>query len=167
MRPDNRTRLLAAAVLVFALQACGDSGEQSPPPAPPEPAAAPAPSPAATPAPAPAPGGAGDAGATPGDATTGGTMYAIYCASCHGPTGNADTPIADTLDPRPTPHANGAYMNTLSDDYLFRIIKGGGTAVGKAPIMPPWAGSLSDAQIRDVMAFVRTLARPPYQPPTS
>jgi len=171
MRRIVWTRLLAAAALVFALQACGESGEQPPPAAPREPAAEPAPSQAPTPVPAPVPapvqtpGAEGDADAAPGDAAAGATMYAIYCASCHGATGDAKTPIADTLDPRPTPHANGEYMNTLTDDYLFRIINGGGTAVGKAPIMPPWGGTLSDAQIRDVMAFVRTLARPPYQPP--
>jgi mono/diheme cytochrome c family protein len=30
--------------------------------------------------------------------------------------------------------------------------------VGKSPLMAPWGGTLSDAQIRDVVAFVRTLS---------
>ena len=32
-------------------------------------------------------------------------------------------------------------------------------------LMAAWGGSLTDAQIRDVIAFIRTLADPPYSPP--
>jgi hypothetical protein len=53
-------------------------------------------------------------------------------------------------------------MNPLTDEHLFKTIKLGGQAVGKSPLMAPWGGSLSDAQIIDVIAFVRTLANPPY-----
>ncbi len=38
----------------------------------------------------------------------------------------------------------------------------GGMAVEKSPIMPPQA-DLSDQQLQDVIAFVRTLAVPPYR----
>jgi mono/diheme cytochrome c family protein len=47
-----------------------------------------------------------------------------------------------------------------------RVIKNGGSAVGKSPLMAAWGGSLTDAQIRDVIAFIRTLADPPHSPPT-
>jgi mono/diheme cytochrome c family protein len=57
-------------------------------------------------------------------------------------------------------------MNTLGDDYLFTVIKKGGMAVGKSPNMAPWGGALSDEQIRNVVAYVRSLANPPYTPPT-
>jgi mono/diheme cytochrome c family protein len=56
-------------------------------------------------------------------------------------------------------------MNALSNEYLFRVIKEGGAAVGKSPLMMPWGGALSDAQIWDVVAHVRTLAQPPYKGP--
>jgi mono/diheme cytochrome c family protein len=55
-------------------------------------------------------------------------------------------------------------MNALSDEYLFRVIKEGGPAVGKSPLMAPWGGVLRDDQIRDVVAFLRSLADPPYRP---
>jgi mono/diheme cytochrome c family protein len=45
------------------------------------------------------------------------------------------------------------------------VIKLGGPAVGKSPLMAPWGGTLDDQQIRDVIAFVRTLADPPYEGP--
>lgn len=57
-------------------------------------------------------------------------------------------------------------MNALSNEYLFKVIDEGGAAVGKSPLMAPWGGSLTDAQIWDVVAFVRTLAVPPYEGPT-
>ena len=66
----------------------------------------------------------------------------------------------------PTKHNDGTYMNTLTDDYLFKIIKEGGMAVGKSPTMAPWGGALSDPRIRKVIEYVRTLANPPYTPPT-
>ena len=55
-------------------------------------------------------------------------------------------------------------MNPLTDDYLFKVIKFGGAAVGKSPMMAPVGGLLSDQQIRNVIAFIRSLAKPPYQP---
>ena len=56
-------------------------------------------------------------------------------------------------------------MNPLTDEFLFKVIKEGGASVGKSPLMAPWGGSLSDAQIVDVVAYVRTLAVPPYKKP--
>ena len=44
------------------------------------------------------------------------------------------------------------------------MISEGGAAVGKSPLMAPWGGTLNDEQIEDVVAFIRSLADPPYQP---
>ena len=52
-------------------------------------------------------------------------------------------------------------MNALSHEHLVKVIKQGGTAVGKSPIMPPQA-DLNDKQVQDVIAFVRAIAVPPY-----
>jgi mono/diheme cytochrome c family protein len=46
---------------------------------------------------------------------------------------------------------------------LFKVTKEGGPAVGKSPMMAPWGGTLSDEQIWDVVAFVRSLAQPPFE----
>ena len=61
------------------------------------------------------------------------------------------------ITPPPTKHNDAEYMATLTDDYLFQVIKEGGAAVGKSPMMAPWGGSLSDEQIRAVVAYMRTL----------
>jgi len=127
---------------------------------------APGPTPAAEPAPPAAPPAAA-ATATPlaPDPARGAAQYQLLCASCHGPRGAGDGPAGQSLEPRPARHDDGSYMNALSNEHLFRVIKAGGAAVGKSPMMAPWGGALSDDQIRDVVAFLRTLAEPPYTGP--
>lgn len=104
---------------------------------------------------------AGEA-APSGDLKAGKELYQQRCAPCHGSDGKANTPTAHALKPKPRDHTNGKYMNALSNPHLQKVIKQGGPAVGKAPIMPPQA-DLSDQQIQDLIAFVRSLAVPPYK----
>jgi mono/diheme cytochrome c family protein len=158
--------LAIATLLVTGLAgvaACGGGDEKpapTPTPAPaPEPTPEPAPAPEPTPTPEPAPAPEPAPEASGGNAERGAPLYATYCASCHGPTGDGDGALAQALDPKPVAHSNGAYMNTLSDEHIFKVIKEGGAAVGKAPTMAPWGGTLDDAQIRDLVAFIRTLAK--------
>ena len=147
-------RLLIAIFALLLASACG-SERETPTPEPERAAPAPAPE-VATPEPKPA----------GPDPERGAAQYATLCASCHGPRGGGDGPIAASLDPKPADHSNGAVMNALSDETLFRVISEGGSAVGKSPLMAPWGGTLSDDDIRDVIAFIRTLADPPYRAPS-
>ncbi len=97
------------------------------------------------------------------DPAAGKVTYNKTCAMCHGQTGKGDGPTAAVLNPKPRNHTDGAYMNTLKDDYLFRIIKEGGTSVGKSQLMPAWAAQIKDNEIHNVVAYIRTLAVPPYK----
>lgn len=103
------------------------------------------------------------AAAAQGDAKAGRTLYNAWCVSCHGLTGKGDGPVAVGLPVKPGNHADGARMNGLSDAYLFAIIKQGGQAVQRSQMMPPWGTQLTDQQIRDVVAYVRSLAVPAYK----
>ncbi len=169
MKHRNCVTIPALALAALAV-ACGESTPAAPAPpeaARPEAAAKPATPQAPVPAPAPAavPAAASPqtrAPAAAGDAARGKALYAQYCASCHGAGGNADGPLGQALNPHPAKHSDGATMNPLSDEHLFKVIQLGGPAVGKSPLMAPWGGMLSEAQIRDLIAFVRTLAVPPY-----
>jgi len=96
-----------------------------------------------------------------GNAEAGGRLYQTRCAPCHGPDGKAATPTAQALNPKPRDHTDGAYMNQLAQEHLAKVIKHGGPALGKSPIMPP-SSDLGEQQIDDIIAFVRTLAVPPY-----
>ena len=98
------------------------------------------------------------------DAAAGKEIYEQYCALCHGPEGKGDGSLSANLDPKPRNHTDGAYMNTLTDAHLLKVVGEGGAAAGLSPIMPAWKDILSAQQIQDVVAFVRTLAVPPYTP---
>jgi mono/diheme cytochrome c family protein len=73
---------------------------------------------------------------------------------------------AQSLPVRPADHTNGAVMNQLSDKFLIETIAKGGSAVGKSSFMPSWGGALGEKQIRDIVAYIRTIAVPPYKPET-
>lgn len=64
--------------------------------------------------------------------------YTTYCAPCHGLRGNGDGPLAALLVPHPVRHSDARLMNALSDDYLFRLLKEGGPALGKSRLMGAW-----------------------------
>ena len=100
--------------------------------------------------------------ANAGDLEEGAKLYQQRCASCHGADGKAHTPIAQALTPKPRDHTDGAYMNKLSNEHLTKVIKGGGSAVGRSPLMPPQP-DLNDTQIQQLVTFVRSLAVPPYK----
>jgi len=163
MSEIQRTILCAGIGTALALIAFG-CGESSDTPAPPK-AAEHAPAPPSAEPPAKAPEAPSDPDTVvEADAELGKADYQIHCASCHGAAGDGDGPVAQALNPKPARHSDGAYMNPLTDDYLFKVIKFGGASVGKSPMMAPLGGSLSDQQIRNTIAFIRTLADPPYQP---
>ena len=94
------------------------------------------------------------------DVEAGKTLYEQRCAPCHGPDGKANTPTAQALQPPPRDHTDGAYMNALSDNHLFRVIKEGGPAVGKSPIMPPQF-DLKDDQLNNIVAFFENARHSP------
>ena len=95
-----------------------------------------------------------------GNGEKGKAVYNKYCATCHGNTGKGDGPAAAALNPKPPRDlTDKAYMDGLKDDYLVDIIKKGGAALGKSPLMPPWGAALKDGDVQDVIAFVRGLAK--------
>jgi len=92
-----------------------------------------------------------------GDPEQGKKLYELYCATCHGQSGKGDGAAAAALNPKPRDHTDKAYMSTLSDDDMLKVVKNGGASIGKSPIMPPWGATLKDDQIKDVIAYIRTL----------
>ena len=84
-------------------------------------------------------------------AASGADLYKVNCASCHGDGGRGDGVAGQSLLPKPV---NLVELNKIAGDaYLFwRIYEGKpGTS------MVPWRGILTDEQIWQVVAFIRTL----------
>lgn len=103
-----------------------------------------------------------------GNAKRGGRLYQQYCTPCHGQKGDGRGPRArnEALQPPPRDHTNGFYMNIQSDVRFFKVIKFGGKANNLSHIMPQWKHILSDRDIFNIIAYIRTLAvNPPYTPP--
>ncbi len=115
-------------------------------------------------APAPA-----TAGAAPGMKVDpviqrGQAVFAQHCANCHGPAGKGDGPSAAGLPIKPQDLTDGRVLNPLPDHFLRRLVIEGGQAVGLSPLMPGFTPFLSEIQIDEVLAYVRTLAQPAYDP---
>ncbi len=91
-----------------------------------------------------------------GNASKGRDVFLRYCAGCHGEDGRGE---AKTFRPNVGNLAVKQLMDEVSDEYLFTVIQKGGAAVGKNAAMPAWNAQLRDDEIRDVVAFVRTLSR--------
>ena len=101
------------------------------------------------------------AGPSEREVQAGRAVYVTHCATCHGDAGLGDGASAGGFATKPSNLADGRLMNGLPDEFLASVIRGGGPAQGLAPTMPPFERSLSDTQIGQVIAYVRTLATPP------
>jgi mono/diheme cytochrome c family protein len=84
-------------------------------------------------------------------ATAGAEVFKINCESCHGPQGHGDGPAGVALDPAPKNLAE--LQARAGDDYLFWRINTGKEGTS----MVPWKGILTDEQIWQAIAFIRTL----------
>jgi mono/diheme cytochrome c family protein len=91
---------------------------------------------------------------TGGDAGHGAKLYKRYCSGCHGTEGRGD---AKTFMPHVSNLTAKDYIEFLPDSFLYTVITEGGAAVGKSGFMPSWKSTLSDQDIKDVIAFIRTL----------
>jgi mono/diheme cytochrome c family protein len=87
-----------------------------------------------------------------GDAAQAGAdVFRTNCEMCHGPQGHGDGPAGASLEPKP---GNLADVQTKAgDDYLFWRIHDGKPGTS----MVAWKGILSDEQIWQAVAFIRTL----------
>ena len=91
-------------------------------------------------------------------------VYAQYCATCHGDKGLGDGPGGENLAIKPQNLAVGRILNALPDHMLIRAVAEGPQSIGLSNLMPPFKPTLSDAQISDVVAYIRTFAEPAYDP---
>jgi mono/diheme cytochrome c family protein len=90
-------------------------------------------------------------------------LYVTHCVACHGDAGAGDGPSAAGFATKPSNLADGRLMNALPDAFIVNIVLHGGPAEGLSPTMPPFAGYLGEAQARDIVAYIRSIAVPPFR----
>ncbi len=86
------------------------------------------------------------------------------CVWCHADSTPAGPSNRSNVNPTPSLMNDGSVLNKLGDDYLQNIIALGGSALGKSAMMPPWGKTLTQDDIRAVIAYTRAIPQPPYQP---
>lgn len=94
-----------------------------------------------------------------GDPGRGKAVYEKNCALCHGPAGQGNGPMSSGLSPRPKDLTSKAVIGKRSDWEVYLVIRDGGKALGLSPQMFSYKTLLEDQEIRDVAAYVRTLAK--------
>lgn len=96
-----------------------------------------------------------------GDVRKGRELYQEKCALCHGAHGEGwDWTKKVAKPPVPVPDL-ATVAPERSDQFLFDVVKGGGEAVGMTRFMPPFGFQLSDQEVWDLVAYIRSLAGKP------
>lgn len=90
------------------------------------------------------------------NAAAGKELFKSNCSPCHGESGKGDGPAGQALPVKPADLGERIGTNHYSDQYLIDVISKGGSSVGKSNFMPAWSGALTDKQIREIVAFLRT-----------
>lgn len=92
-----------------------------------------------------------------GDVQAGQDIHIEHCAECHGYDGKAEV-IVMHMDEPPHDQTDVEYMEKLNDQFLYLAICKGGEAIGKSLVMPGWGDMLTDQEIRDLVAWIRTFS---------
>jgi len=95
---------------------------------------------------------------SPGDPALGKARFEQYCAVCHGHHAQGDGPMAKATTP-PAPSLVSPEVRKRSDQDLVRAM-----ADGMGVTMPAWRGILSDQDLLDVAAYLRSLGELTHLP---
>lgn len=88
----------------------------------------------------------------PASAARGQATYSQLCTPCHGPQGQGDGPGAAGLKRPPPDFTDRGHMVTRGDPDLFW-----GISRGSKGAMPSFQGRLSEAEVWDLVNYIRTL----------
>jgi mono/diheme cytochrome c family protein len=94
-----------------------------------------------------------------GDEVAGAALYVRDgCINCHGPSGLGGVPNPVSEDKAIPSLAGTDFRNEFNTDTKIADIIRSGSVIGRAPIvsMPHWGGILSDEQLRQLVAYIKT-----------
>jgi cbb3-type cytochrome c oxidase subunit III len=106
--------------------------------------------------------------APPGVPADGRVLFVHHCTACHGPYGKGDGPFGERLwetrQVRPRNLTDSTYFVTRTDKDLFAIISLGAGHFRKSAMMPSWDVTLTPAQIKSIVAYIREISNTPSRP---
>jgi cytochrome c oxidase subunit 2 len=101
--------------------------------------------------------------AAPGMAAHGEALFRAFgCSGCHGPGATVRAPDLAGLYGKPVPLADGSTV--IANDRYIRdsiLLPEKEIAAGYRSVMPTFAGQIAEADILDLIAYIRSLAAPP------
>jgi len=87
-------------------------------------------------------------------------VFNFYCAQCHGTAGDGKgVNVTKDFATDPRNFTNKEDMAKRSDDDIKTVIRDGGPAISKSPLMPPWGATLSAAEVDGLLAYIRKMAK--------
>ncbi len=95
-----------------------------------------------------------------GAAVAGAALYVRYgCINCHGPNGLGGVPNPLSQDTVIPVLSGQAFRHQFNTDAKIAAVIRSGSVIGRAPIvsMPHWGGILSNQQIAELVAYLKTL----------
>ncbi len=95
-----------------------------------------------------------------GAAVAGAALYVRYgCINCHGPNGLGGVPNPVSPDKTIPVLSGQGFRQQFNTDAKIAAVIRSGSVIGRAPIvsMPHWGGILSDQQIAELIAYLKTL----------
>jgi mono/diheme cytochrome c family protein len=95
-----------------------------------------------------------------GLAVAGQALYQRYgCVNCHGPNGLGGVPNPQSPDKTIPPLSGQDFRKEFDTDAKILAVIRSGSVIGRAPIvsMPHWGGIIPPAQLRALVAYLKTL----------
>jgi hypothetical protein len=83
-------------------------------------------------------------------------VYETICVSCHGPDGKGGVNLELEKVKAPPDFTDCAFANREPDRGFLAVAHDGGPARGFSPLMPPWGGAFSEAELQLAVTHMRT-----------
>jgi cytochrome c553 len=90
-------------------------------------------------------------------------VYDRYCQICHGQEGDGKGfnafNLQNSFGVQPADFTDSTFMANHTKEMLMNVIVNGGRAVKKSQYMPPWSGTLSNEEIQNIVAYIRSMSK--------